>query len=162
MTKHIFAPCQYDISTIVPIHKGSNLKASESKNYRAVALSSIFSKILDNCILTIQSDSLQCDALQFSYKDNASTVQWVSVICEVINYFINIYSCIYMCMLDASKAFVRVNHLSLFNKLKLRNMGPTILTFLMCTYQWQSVMVNWNGECSSTFSVGNDVKQGGV
>ena len=26
------------ISTIVPIHKGSNLKASESKNYRAVAL----------------------------------------------------------------------------------------------------------------------------
>ena len=23
-------------------------------------------------------------------------------------------------------------------------------------------MVNWNGECSSTFSVGNGVKQGGV
>ena len=69
---------------------------------------------------------------------------------------------IYMCMLDASKAFDRVNHLSLFNKLKLRNMCPTILKFLMCTYQRQSVMVNWNGECSSTFSVGNGVKQGGV
>ena len=26
----------------------------------------------------------------------------------------------------------------------------------------QSVMVNWNGEYSSTFSVGNGVKQGGV
>ena len=67
-----------------------------------------------------------------------------------------------MCMLDASKAFERVNHLNLFNKLKLRNMCPTILKFLMCTYQRQSVMVNWNGECSSTFSVGNSVKQGGV
>ena len=67
-----------------------------------------------------------------------------------------------MCMLDASKAFDRVNHFSLFNKLKLRNMCPTILKFLMCTYQRQSVMVNWNGECSSTFSVGNGVKQGGV
>ena len=65
-------------------------------------------------------------------------------------------------MLDASKAFDRVNHLSLFNKLNLRNMCPTILKFLMCTYQRQSVMVNWNGECSSTFSVGNGVKQGGV
>ena len=54
------------------------------------------------------------------------------------------------------------NHLILFNKLKLRNMCPTILKCLMCTNQRQSVMVNWNGECSSTFSVGNDVKQGGV
>ena len=41
----------------------------------------------------------------------------------------------------------RVNHLSLFNKLKLRNMCQTILKFLMCTYQRQSVMVNWNVEC---------------
>ena len=65
-------------------------------------------------------------------------------------------------MLDASKAFDRVNHLSLFNKLKLRNMCPTIMIFLMCTYQRQSVMVNWNGECSSTVSVGNGVKQGCV
>ena len=65
-------------------------------------------------------------------------------------------------MLDASKAFDRVNHLSLFNKLKLRNICPTILQLLMCTYQRQYVMVNWNGECSSTISVGNGVKQGGV
>ena len=65
-------------------------------------------------------------------------------------------------MLDASKAFDNVNHISLFNKLKLRNMCPTILKFLMCIYQRQSVMVIWNGECSSTFYVGNGVKQGGV
>ena len=162
MIKHSFAPCKFGISTIVPIHKGSNLKAFESKNYRAVALSSLFSKIIDKCILSMQSDSLQSDPLQFAYKENASTVQCVSVICEVINYYIHNDSCIYMGMLDASKAFDRVNHLSLFNKLKLRNMCPTILKFLMCTYQRQSVMVNWNGECSSTFSVGNGVKQGGI
>ena len=110
----------------------------------------------------MQSDSLQSDPLQFAYKENASTVQCVSVICEVINYCIHNDSCIYMCMLDASKAFDRVNHLSMFNKFKLRNMCPTILKFLMCTYQMQSVMVNWNGKCSSTFSVGNGVKQRGV
>ena len=162
MIKHSFAPSKFVISTIVPIHKGYNLKASESKNYRAVALSSLFSEILDNCILSMQSDSLQSDPLQFAYKENASTVQCVSVICEVINYYIHKDSCIYMCMLDASKTFDRVNHLSLFTKLKLRNMCPTILKFLMCTYQRQSVMVNWNGERSSIFSVGNGVKQGGV
>ena len=109
----------------------------------------------------MQSDSLQSDPLQFA-EEYASNVQCTSVICEVINYYINNDSCIYMCMLDPSKSFDRVNHLSLFNKLKLRNMCPTILKFLTCTYQRQSVMVNWNGECSSTFSVGNGVKQGGV
>ena len=83
----------------------------------------------------MQSDSLQSDPLQFSYKEHASTVQCASIICEVINYYINNDSCIYMCMLDASKAFDRVNHLSLFNKLKLRSMYPTILKVLMCTYQ---------------------------
>ena len=41
-------------------------------------------------------------------------------------------------------------------------MCPTILEFLMCTNQMQSVMVNWNGKYTSTFSVGNAVKQGGV
>ena len=104
----------------------------------------------------MQSDSLHSDPLQFAYKENVSTVQCASVFWEVINYYINNDSCIYMCMLDASKAFDRVNHLSLFNKLKLRNMCPTILKFLMRTYQRQSVMVNWNGESSST------LKQGGV
>ena len=54
-----------------------------------------------------------------------------SVMCEVTNYYINNDSCNYMCMLDASKAFDRVSHLSLFNKLKLRNMCPTILKCLM-------------------------------
>ena len=67
-----------------------------------------------------------------------------------------------MCTLDASKAFDRVNHLSLFNKLKLRSMCQTILKLLMCTYQSQSVMVNRNGKCSPTFSVVTGVKQGGV
>ena len=65
----------------------------------------------------MQSDILQSDPLQFAYKENASTVQCASVICEVINYYINNDSCIYMCMLDASKAFDRIHHLSLFKQI---------------------------------------------
>ena len=105
--KHSFTPCKFGISAIVPSHKDYNLKDSESKNYRAVALSSLFAKILDNCILIMQSDSLQSDPLQFAYEENASTVQCLSVICEVINYIHN-DSCIYMRMLDASTVFDRV------------------------------------------------------
>ena len=56
----------------------------------------------------MQSDSLQSDPLQFAYKENASTVQCASVMCEVINYYLNNDSCMHMYMLDASKAFDRV------------------------------------------------------
>ena len=43
-----------------------------------------------------------------------SAVQCVSIIKEVINYYVNQNSCVYMCMVDASKAFDRVNLLVLF------------------------------------------------
>ena len=66
MIKQSFAPGKFGISTIVPIHIGSNLKASESKNYRAVSLGSLFEKILGNCIFIMQSYIILSDPLQFA------------------------------------------------------------------------------------------------
>ena len=56
----------------------------EYKNYRDVAISRLFPKILYNYIIIMHSDSLLSDVLQFAYKENTSTVQYV--ILEVINY----------------------------------------------------------------------------
>ena len=53
----------------------------------------------------------ESDDLQFAYKKKTSTVQCVSIIKEVINYYVNQNSCVYMCMLDASKA---VPHIYVF------------------------------------------------
>ena len=69
---------------------------------------------------------------------------------------------VFICVCWMHQKHIQSCYLSLFNKLKLRNMCPTILIFLMCTYQRQSGMVNWNGECSSILSVGHCFKQGGV
>ena len=67
-----------------------------------------------------------------------------------------------MCMLDASKAFDRVNLLLLFSKLLQRDMCPVFLHFLMSIYCNQQMRVKWNGTTSNTFSTSNGVKQGGV
>ena len=162
MIKHNYSPAKFGISTIIPIHKGANLKLSECKNYRAIALSSMFSKILDNCIVLRQSDILESDPLQFAYKAKASTIQCTAVIIDTINYYINNNCGVYMCMLDASKAFDRVDLYTLFSKLRQRKICPMILRFLMKSYKNQFLRVNWNGEHSSMFSVSNGVKQGGV
>ena len=94
---------------MVPIPKGSNKKLTYVKNYRGIALSSLISKLFDNCIISSNSYIFESDDFQFAYKKKTSTVQCVSIIKEVINYYVNQNSCVYMCMLDASKAFDRVN-----------------------------------------------------
>ena len=68
-----------------------------------------------------------------------STVQCVGMIKETISYYINKSSSVYMCMLDASKAFDRVNLVVLFKKLNI--------------YVDQSMRVTWNESYSSMFSV---------
>ena len=66
--------------------------------------------------------------LLFAYKANHSSVQCVSTIKEVINYYNLNKSPVYMCMLDASKAFDKVNLLLLFNKLRYERDVPLITT----------------------------------
>ena len=102
--------------------------------YTGLALSSIFGKLFD----------------------------FFGMIKETISYYNNKSSSIYMCMLDASKAFDRVDLVVLFQKLFYRGMCPVLLKLLIKIYVDQSMRVTWNGSFSSLFSVSNGVKQGGV
>ena len=57
-------------------------------NYSGIALSSLLSKIFDNCIISNQYDSLFTNDLQFAYKSKTSTIHWVSSIFETANYYV--------------------------------------------------------------------------
>ena len=65
-------------------------------------------------------------------------------------------------MLDASKAFDRVNLLVLFKNVYAKGLSPSYLRFLMVLYKEQNIRVRWNSTFSELFSVSNGVKQGGV
>ena len=67
-----------------------------------------------------------------------------------------------MCSIDASKAFVSVNILLLFRKLRKRNFCPLFLRYLVNSYCNQIIMVRWNGSLSDKVDVTKSVKQGGV
>ena len=67
------------------------------------------------------------DDLQFAYTKRCSTKQCVSMVTEMLDYYRNNGSPVYMCMLDASKAFDRVNLLTLFKTLYSRGMYPRLL-----------------------------------
>ena len=115
---------------MVPIPKKSSGSMGEIMNYRGIALSSLLSKIFDNCIISNQYDSLFTNELQFAYKSKTSTIHCVSSIFETANYYVSSAGAAHVCMLDASKAFDRVNLLTLFRKLHNHSMFPLFLRFL--------------------------------
>ena len=102
---------------MIPIPKGHNTDLTSIKKSRGIALSSLLSEIFDNCIIYAQTSFLLSDDLQFAYKPDTSTLHCVSLTTETINYYLNNSSNVYICTLDASKAFDRVNLLALFQKL---------------------------------------------
>jgi len=65
---HGTLPENFVHSTIVPIPKGQNVNAADSNNFRGIALSSVYGKLLDNLVLFQFGDELQTSQLQFGFK----------------------------------------------------------------------------------------------
>ncbi len=69
---------------------------------------------------------------------------------------------VFLCFLDASKAFDCVNHSILFNKLPKRGIPCYIVRLLMYWYANQTMYLGWRGVYSEAFKVTNGVRQGGI
>ena len=99
---------------------------------------------------------------QFGFKPNRSTDMCAFVLKEVIDFYVSQSSPMYLCFMDASKAFDRVNHWLLFDKLLKRGI-PTFIVRLLCTwYTSQEFIVKWSDLLSDSFKVTNGVRQGSI
>ena len=68
----------------------------------------------------------------------------------------------YVMLLDATKAFDKVNYVKLFYQLIDRGLNPFIIRCLLYMYTHQCLNVSWNNSQSKYFPTTNGVKQGGV
>ena len=150
------------MSNMASIPKRGAGPMTDVKHYRGIALSSLFCKLFDTCIISKHYENLYSNNLQFAYKPNTSTVQSVSSIIETISYYLDKKSKIFMCTLNASKAFDKVNLLVLFNKLYKKHLCPLTLPLLMNSYCSQKIKIRWNEAYSDTFTIFNGVKHGRV
>ena len=162
MLKHGCSPEGMLMGTMVPLPKGKFNDVSKSKNFRALTISSLLGKVLDNIILNVECDNLVTNDLQFSFKKGMSTTMCTTMIRETISYFVNKGSTVYSLVLDATKAFDRINYCKLFRILMNRKINPLICRLLLNMYTNQKLRVKWANAYSGEFSVKNGVKQGGV
>ena len=150
------------ISTMVPLIKDKLGDITSSNNYRSIAISSVVLKVFDIVIISLFSDYLNLDDLQFSYQSGVSTSMCTWAAVETISYFLRNGNEVYTCLMDMSKAFDCVQHSHLFNKLLEQGMPAIVVRYILTTYKYQKANVKWNGEESRYFTIGNGVKQGAI
>jgi hypothetical protein len=118
--------------------------------------------VLDLIIMQNNIDIMQSQYMQFGFKSGHSTTQCTFVMDEIIDYYTRHGSSVYLIMLDASRAFERVQYIKLFTLLISRGMCPMYSRLLVNMYTNQCLRVKWNSIFTNKFVICNGVKQGGV
>ena len=162
MLVHGMAPDELLLGTMIPLIKDTRGKKQCSDNYRALTIGTGMAKILDIIILNQQKDKLDTSNLQFGFKKKSSTTMCTFMALETIERYRNSGSDVHVMLLDASKAFDRVDYIKLFDKLLDRGMCPITVRLLLNMYTKQKLQVKWNNHISHRFDVTNGVRQGGV
>ena len=159
---HGFIPDDLMQTVIVPIIKVKRGVMTDKDNYRPIAVTTVASKILELIILKLAGDLLETGDNQFGFKAKHSTDQCLFAFKQVVEYYTSSSSPVYICYMDASKAFDKVCHWNLFYKLTLRKIPPVIIRLLVYWYTMQTFRVRWGSKTSPAFRVTNGVRQGGI
>ena len=127
-----------------------------------MAISNYLSKVFELILLDRCEEYLWTSGNQFGFKANHSTEMCIYALHEFSDYYRSRSTNVYVTFLDASKAFDRINHWLLFDKLLKREMPCYIVRILVYWYRTQTMYVQWASCDSSSFKVTNGVRQGGI
>ena len=140
---HGYLPAALMKSAIVPILKNRQGDTSNKNNYRPIAIVTAISKMFELCLMKLMESYLVTRDNQFGFKKKHSTDLCIFSVKSVIKYY-NLYkSPVYSCFLDASKAYDRVNHWTLFKKLLKRGISVIIVRILLFWYSTQEICIKW-------------------
>lgn len=155
-------PKSLSVSLIIPLVKSYKKSMKDPNNYRGISLMPILAKIIEAIILK------KCPILkapkqsQYGFTNQTSTIHAELMIQETINYYNTQGSPVYMCSLDATKAFDSCNWHVMFKKLLDKNLPKTIIQFLIAFYLQSDASVLYNGNKSKSFDLSQGVKQGSL
>ena len=162
MLKHGYVPSAFGTGVIVPLVKDRNGPTDKLNNYRGITLSPVISKLFELCLSDKFNQYLFSHRLQFGFKQGSGCSSAIFVVQQVIEYYTQRGSNVYVCALDATKAFDYVDHTILLDKLMYRGVPPCLLAVISNWYSKLSAVVRWNHVFSDKFKVSGGVRQGGV
>ena len=102
---HGYIPRGIMDSIIIPLVKDSRGNLCDKDNYRPIALCNIASKVLEIVLLERMELYLYTHYNQFGFKKGHNTDMAIFALKEILNFYKNKKSTMFVCFLDASKAF---------------------------------------------------------
>ena len=162
MLQHSFVPSLLLRGNITPLVKDRDGDASDSSNYRAITLSSIFIQMFEILEKSKFGYFLSSSPLQFGFKPKVSTNHALYTLKRTVDYFTDNKSRVFLAFLDCSKAFDRISHWGLFIKLIERNVPLCFLLGVIFLYLNMDCTVKWNNRQSGVFDIPSGTKQGGI
>jgi hypothetical protein len=162
MLYHGYSPATMLKSVIVSIPKNNRASMSDSNNYRGIALCNPMCKIMDNVLLHKFSNIFQTSNYQYAFKRGSSTSICTAMVKETVQYYNSKGSGVHACLLDASKAFDRINFGKLFSIMIKKSLPAIVIRMLIDLYTRQELFVSWAGSYSRPIYPQNGVKQGAI
>ena len=103
-------------TVIIPVIKNKSGDATDKHNYRPIAMSTTMSKVLELLMLPKIDSYLYTTDNRFVFKQNHGTDMCIYALRQTIDTYKRNCNPEFICYLDASKAFDRVNHWCLIFK----------------------------------------------
>lgn len=158
-------PSQWKRGAITPLykHKGNR---SDPKFYRPVALLPCVSKVFEGFIREqLQSHCLRNKAIpdeQFGFLPKRSTLWQLLSVIDDWERTLDDGHCVHACLLDMAKAFDRVDHQLLLQKLRSVGAHSRELDWFQSYLSGRSICTQIDGIRSSSRSISSGVPQGSV
>ena len=150
-------------STIHPLVKSYKKSLKSFNNYRGISIIPVFTKLLEYIILHVCPEIADSHPLQHGYKLRSSTLHAEFLIRETLHHYNKNGSAVYVCGLDAEKAFDSCNWGILFEKLYYKkNIPLSIVNVIKSLYVKGSARVKYDNKYSYEFLLSQGVRQGSV
>ena len=126
-----------------------------------ISLIPIITNLLELVILTKCPDILRYEESQFGFVSGSSILHAELIISDTIKYYKR-GSSVYICSLDAEKAFDSCNWHTLFSKLSSRNIPNQIIAMLIKLYLNGTAVVHYASHHSKELTLTQGVRQGSI
>lgn len=146
---------------LTPVHKKGKDKCYPA-NYRGITVTSIFSAIIE-CIIKNRIDPTLLatqSKLQRGFTENTSSLNAAFIVSETEQFYHETSQELVLVTLDAQKAFDKIHHEILFNKIYHDGITGNMWLLLRNMYRNVTVKVKWNGDLSENFTQEMGVRQG--
>ena len=163
ISKHHVVPIHFKKGIVVPIPKGRDKNLLVKDNYRGISLISVVSKVYEKLLLQWfeRNCSLSINELQGACLKDTSSINTTLMLRETIGCHGHNGNAVYVCLLDARKAFDTVWFPGLFYKLSKMGCNMHLWRILWDYYQGFESSVFVAGSQSDWFPVKQGVHQGG-